>query len=139
VRADLSFITGIASVALASAVVRHRDTAEALGLFPPLVQRWRRSATWTQLWTTMRLLAELLVRCGRHEVAALLLAAADADAAAPAVTGEDRARLDRLLEALRSELGEAAVDAVTDLARSLLRSQVVERALDEVGDLLTAP
>jgi predicted ATPase/DNA-binding SARP family transcriptional activator len=136
VRADLSFITGVASVALASAVVRHRDTAEALALFPPLVQRWRRSATWTQLWTTMRLLAELLVGCGRHEVAALLLAAAEGDPAAPAVTGDDLGRLDGLRRTLRDELGEVAFQAVVDLARSIPRAQVVDRALHEVDDLL---
>jgi predicted ATPase/DNA-binding SARP family transcriptional activator len=138
VRADLSFITGIASVALASAVVRHRDTDEALALFPPLVQRWRRSATWTQLWTTMRVLAELLVRCGRHEVAAMLLAAADADPAASAVTGEDRSRLHHLRDSISDELGEATSRAVADLAASLPRAQVVERALRAVEILLDA-
>jgi predicted ATPase/DNA-binding SARP family transcriptional activator len=133
---ELSFVSGIASVALASAVVRHRDTADALARFPSLIGRWRRSATWTQLWTSMRLLAELLVRCERIEVASLILLAADADPAAPAVTGDDRARLDATMARLGEAMGRAGLDDVAALAGSMGRSQIVDRALREVQELL---
>ncbi len=63
-RVRAAFVWGIASTVLASVLVRHRPPQDARRHLPTLVERWRRSATWPQLWTTLRLVAEHLAATG---------------------------------------------------------------------------
>ena len=53
-----------------------------------------------QLWTILRLTAELLAGAGEREAAAVIVRAADADPLAPAVMGPDVERLARLRDAV---------------------------------------
>ncbi len=77
-----------ARIALASALTRLAHHDQALALFPPLLDQARRDGNWPQLWTALRILAELLTALGQPQAAALLPAAPHAPSA-PAVTGED--------------------------------------------------
>lgn len=135
--AGAAFIWGIASTVLAAVLVRERHD-EALAHLPRLVDRWRRSATWTQLWTTLRLVAELLADAGDADTAMLLLAAADLDPAAPQLAGEDRERHDRLSSALDRRLGAPAVSGLRSAARELDRSAVLQRATEALSRLTPA-
>src|SRR5690606_5054764 len=52
-----SLVWGLASTVLAATLARqgrHRDAAARL---PVLLRRWQRTATWPQLWTSLRLIA----------------------------------------------------------------------------------
>lgn len=126
---------GLATTALVAALTRLGRGTEALDLVEPLLERWLRLATWPQLWTTLRILAELLAEHDRPEPAALLLAAADRAPSAPAVTGEDADRYTRLAAAARARVGPRALERIDALAAVLPRAQVVDRARAAVGEL----
>lgn len=130
-----SFMWGIASTVLAGVLVRHRPLAEARTHLPTLIDRWRATATWPQLWTTLRLVAELLATHGREEVAALVLAAAERDPAAPELAGDDRARHDALRARLADRLGAAAADGIAAGAAAVDRVDVLERATRALASL----
>ena len=125
----------MARIALASALTRLGHTEEALALFPPLLHQTRREGNWPQLWTTLRILAELLVSLDRHETAAVLLAAARESASAPAVSGQDAQRYRQLQEQISQKTGPDVLDQITALARALPRAQVVDRALAALAAL----
>ena len=133
--AHAEFVAGLASIALVSLLVRLDRSDEALGELAELIDLWWRTSTWPQQWTTLRLLAELLGGAGQAEAAAVLLEAAERDAAAPAVVGADATRLRALRTRLREELGDDGWRRVTTTARVLPRARVVERALDMVQRL----
>lgn len=80
------FVEGVAGVALASARVRAGDTTGAAEQFAELLGSWQRSGHGTQLWTTARNAAALLVRAGRPRVAAMVLLCADGQPGAAAVS-----------------------------------------------------
>jgi predicted ATPase/DNA-binding SARP family transcriptional activator len=131
-----AFVWGIAATVLASVLVRHRPPAEAREHLPRLVERWRRTATWPQQWTTLRLVAEHLAATGDAGVARLILAAAERDASAPTVAGDDRVRLDRLVDDLGRTLGAPTAAAIDAAAATVDRVTVVERALDALDPQL---
>jgi len=91
-------VSAVARIALLSALTRLDRHSEALDLAGPLLHDELRTGSWPQLWTTLRILAELLVALDRDDTAALLLAAACAAPAAPALRGDDVERY-RALEA----------------------------------------
>jgi predicted ATPase len=130
--ARAEFIAGVAGTALVSLLVRLDRGTEALDELAELIDLWRRTSTWPQQWTTLRLLAELLVVAGDAETAGLLLEAADRDPAAPAVVGADAVRLRALRTRIRDELGPDGWAAVSATARLLPRARVVAQALDTV-------
>jgi predicted ATPase/DNA-binding winged helix-turn-helix (wHTH) protein len=134
-RAGADFSAGLAATALAAALTRLDRTAEALDVVGPLLERWLRLAAWPQLWTTMRILAELLVRNDRPEEAALLLAAAVRAPSAPAIAGTDIARYARLDHELRQRIDAQAYEKIATLAAFLPRTAVVDRARAAVAAL----
>ncbi|HYH32155.1 MAG TPA: BTAD domain-containing putative transcriptional regulator [Pseudonocardia sp.] len=134
-RVGAEFPAGLATTALVAALTRLGRGIEARDLVGPLLDRWLRLGTWPQLWTTLRIVAELLVRHDRPEPAVLLLAAADRAPTAPAVTGEDRERCARLIATARARVGPRALDELDALAAVLPRAQVVDRARAAVSDL----
>ena len=134
-RAGAKFTAGLASTALVAALTRLGRDAEAAAVFAPLLHRWLRLAAWPQLWTTLRLVAELLAATGRDETAALLLAAADGAPGAPAVSGEDVDRYDRLRGAVRAHVRKQRYEEILELAAMLPRARVVDRAVAAVTDL----
>jgi predicted ATPase/DNA-binding SARP family transcriptional activator len=133
------FVVGLATTALVSAFVRMRRPADALPRFDELIELWRRSSIWTQQWTTLRLLAELLADEGRQQSAMLLLEAADHDPASPAVTGGDARRLARLRSTLVRQLGDDRSNQIRRRARSLSRARVVDAAMAAMNELRVAP
>ncbi|HSJ60177.1 MAG TPA: hypothetical protein VK895_03025 [Jiangellaceae bacterium] len=104
-------------------------------MFGPLLERWLRLAAWPQLWTTLRILAELLARNDRTEEAALLLAAADRAPSAPAIAGTDIERYAQLDHEIRRRVDPQAFEKIATLAAFLPRTAVVDRARAGVAGL----
>ena len=85
VRVDARFIFGVAGVSAATLHARAGDGDRALDLYAALLDHWRRAGVWTQQWTTLRTLTELLTDRGEARAAAALLGALRATTtAAPA-------------------------------------------------------
>lgn len=120
-------IAEVARIALISALVRLGRHHEALRVFPDLLHQLRRRGGWPQLWTSLRILAELLEALGRPHDAALLLASADPSA--PKVTGDDIPRYRELQRRITGQIGTGARQRMTDQAALLPRAQVLDRAL----------
>ena len=130
-----TFISGIAATVLAAVVVRHRPPTEARAHLLVLLERWRSTATWTQLWTTLRVTSELLAKHGRQDLAALIVTAAARDRAAPSLVGDDLDRMTAMADLLRTGLGEAAYAGITAAAAGVERMDVLDRVLDALDDL----
>lgn len=134
-RSGAAQVGAVARIALLSALVRLDRHAEALDLAGPLLHDELRTGSWPQIWTTVRVLGELLVALDRVETAALLLAATRVAPAAPAVKGADLERYRALDTRIARCLGPDAVDRAGTLARTLSRARVVDIALATVGEL----
>lgn len=124
------FVEGVAMVSLISAAVRTGDHRTAVATLPDAVRHWQRSGMWVQQWTTLRLLAELLVDLGVEEPAAVLLSAAAADSDAPTVSGADADRAHAFWARLRSRLGAARVAELRARGTALARPEVITHALE---------
>ncbi len=122
-------IAEVARIALVSALVRLGRHHEALQVFPDLLQQLRRRGGWPQLWTTLRILAELLAELGRPRDAALLLASASLDPSAPPVTGDDIPRYRDLQRRITGQIRPDAYQRLADQAAILPRAQILDRAL----------
>jgi hypothetical protein len=122
-------IAEVARIALVSALVRLGRHDQALRAFPELLHQLRRRGGWPQLWTSLRILAELLEALGRPHDAALLLASASLDPAAPQVTGADIPRYQRLRQRIIDQIGTDAHQRLADRAALLPRAQVPDQAL----------
>jgi predicted ATPase/DNA-binding SARP family transcriptional activator len=122
-------VAEVARIALVSALVRLGRHDQALRVFPGLLQQLRRRDGWPQLWTSLRILAELLAELGRPQDAALLLASASADPSAPPVTGDDVPRYRELRRRIVGQIGTDAHQRLADQAAMLPRAQVLDRAL----------
>ena len=119
----------VARIALVSALVRLGRHEEALRVFPDLLHQLRRRGGWPQLWTSLRILAELLEALEHPYEAALLLASASLDPSAPPATGDDVARYRELQRRVVGQIGPDAHQRLADLAALLPRVQVLDRAL----------
>ncbi|MEU8799570.1 BTAD domain-containing putative transcriptional regulator [Spirillospora sp. NPDC048819] len=138
-KADLvgaAHVGQVARVARLAALVRDGRRHEALELVTPLLDGIRRAGAWPQLWTTMRIFAELLAAGDRSHEAALLLTGADAADTAPPAMGTDIARYTALKKTLRARLGEETVTGIAALSCDIPRSQLAERAR-AIADHLT--
>jgi hypothetical protein len=80
-------------VARAAVLIRLGRRAEAVEACRSVLEAVRSANMTAQVWTMIRLIAELLAGLGDRETAAVLVAAADADPLAPVVMGPDRERL----------------------------------------------
>ena len=130
------FLIGVAQVSLTSLKARHGDAMDALDSFRELIELWQRAGHWTQLWTTLRSVADAFARLGSFEAAAVLHAALmEAQTGAP-VFGEDAERLAALAQTLEQELGPAALARAQARGRSLSDDEVVTFVLDEIDRLL---
>ncbi len=122
-------IAEVARIALVSALVRLGRHDEALRVFPDLLHQLRRRGGWPQLWTSLRILAELLAELDRPHDAALLLASANIDPSAPPVTGDDISRYRELQRQITGQIGPDAHQQLADQAALLPRVQILDRAL----------
>ena len=135
-RVGAEFECGLADTALLAALTRLGHRSEALDIALPLLDRWLRLGTWPQLWTTVRIVAELLATLDDPATAALLLAAADHAPSAPAPSGGDVARYGELASALHERLTPSVREEVSATAEMLPRARVVERARLAAGAVL---
>lgn len=121
-------ISQLSRLALFAVLVRRGEHQDAFNLGVPLLQDIRRAGSWPQIWTTIRISAELLAVRDRREDAAFLLGAAQAAPTAPPLVGDDVGRYAGLWAELRRTLGESVVERISDLAAGLPRTQVIDRA-----------
>ena len=133
-----SFVAAVAAVTLASSAARTGDLAEACSRYLDVIRYWQRTGSWTQQWTTLRNVAELLAGCGRDGDAAFLFAAADSDPDAPAVVGADADRLAACRSAVANRLGEEEAGRLERAATRVPRPEVVRRALEAVESQVDA-
>jgi len=127
-----SFVIAVAGLTRAAIAARRGDLGDACARYPEVIRYWQRTGGWTQQWTTLRNVAELLALTGRDAVAAVLLLAADADPDAPEVTGDEAARLAGLHATLVERLGPDAFAHARDRAARLPRAEVVELGLTAI-------
>ncbi len=99
------YLAGVALVSAAALHGRHRDPLAALRLFADVIEHWHRAGNWTQQWTTLRNVVELLVKLGADEHATLLDTAIESRRTASPAYGATAARLDRARGILRERLG----------------------------------
>lgn len=121
-------VSRVARVALLALLVRGGRHTDATDLAVRLLHDLQRMGVWPQLWTTVRVVAELLDATGQHHHAAFLLTAADAAPSAPPLIGEDIHHYAELGLMLSARLGERVLEKIGDLAASIPRAQVVDRA-----------
>jgi hypothetical protein len=122
----------IAAIGRMAVLIRLGRGREAATACRASIGRLRTSGMWPQLWTALRLTAELLGGLGGpgdHATAALLLAAAEHDPVAPAVAGADVDRRDALWAAAEAALGPDGLAEVRSRAAGLKRSAVAEHAM----------
>ncbi len=118
-------VSGVARVALLSALTRSGRRSEAAELSLTLLELQQRRGHWSQLWTTMRILAELFAATDHIETAELILAAAESSA--PATAGTDVDRYRRLRCRVRDRLGPDRADRIAAVARLLPRTEILTR------------
>src|SRR6185312_10059634 len=82
-----TFVVGVASVGLLTTRAAADRIVDALRDYREVIDYFAGTGCWTQLWTTLRNLAELLRQLGDTEPARLLDTAADQAPDAPAVGG----------------------------------------------------
>ncbi|MBG0567230.1 BTAD domain-containing putative transcriptional regulator [Actinoplanes aureus] len=99
-RVNQVYMGNVARVARTAALIRLRRYAEAVAACRETIVAVRDANMTAQVWTMMRLTAELLAGLGDAETAAMLVAAADRDSMAPVVMGPDRDRLAALRAAV---------------------------------------
>jgi predicted ATPase/DNA-binding SARP family transcriptional activator len=113
-RAGATFLDGVATVGLLSVRVSAGRIREALAGYREVIDYFARTGNWTHLWTTLRNLADLLIRLDDPEPAAVLLAAADRAPDAPVDTRSSRPVVEPAPQAIsRDELlrhARAAID-----------------------------
>jgi tetratricopeptide (TPR) repeat protein len=85
-----TFLSGIASVGLVTALAAAGRVDDALRGYRDVIDYWAAAGNWTHLWVTLRNLAELLRRLGDDGPATLIDAAADRAPDAPAVGSDPR-------------------------------------------------
>jgi predicted ATPase/DNA-binding SARP family transcriptional activator len=127
-----SFGEGIARVGLVAAQARRGQLTEALDGYRWLVDHWRRAGSWTQLWTTLRNLAQTLADADDPECAAFVLSATEHAEGASVVDDATLAAQAELRRALEERLGPAEMARIQARAIALPRQTVVEEALEAV-------
>jgi predicted ATPase len=131
------FVAGIAEVTAASLRSRLGNPDDALQGFGDLITRWRDSANWTQQWTTLRNLVELLARLEVDEAAATLYGATTAAREGPRNYGAHAARLRTAIHAARQRLGTDRYAAAIEHGRGLTGDEAVPLAIETIQRLLT--
>jgi hypothetical protein len=113
-RVNLIYTGHVARVARAAVLIRLGRRAEAVEACRSVLGAVRSANMTAQVWTMIRLIAELLAGLGDRETSAALVAAADADPLAPAVMGPDRDRLATLRTTTPPPV--SGISAAADLA-----------------------
>ncbi|MEE6271966.1 BTAD domain-containing putative transcriptional regulator [Georgenia sp. MJ206] len=123
-------VSAVARVALLSVLARTGRAAEALELALTLLELQRRGDHWPQLWTTLRILAELFAAAGQLETTELVLAAAGTAPSAPGLAGADIDRYRRLRATVHEGLGTDRARRIAAVAHRLPRTEILDRVRD---------
>jgi predicted ATPase/DNA-binding SARP family transcriptional activator len=127
------FLRGVALLSAVTVQGRTGDPGGALERYPELVEHWARAGSWVQQWTTLRNLADLLVRAGNDRPAAVLLGATAAPSEGAAVFGPDAERLHLARETIVERLGEAETMAALAEGAALDASGAVRFARETLA------
>lgn len=127
---DASFVVGVAGVTRASIQAARGDVASAALSYAELIRHWLRSGSWTQQWTTLRNVAELIEDCDPKTALLILLAAESDRFRPPVLVGEAAARHAALVERLERQVG----DDVTPVPR---RVDIADMALSALSGLVS--
>lgn len=136
--AGARFVTGVAGLTWLTTRARTGDPRSALAELTALLRQWHRAGLWTQEWTALRAVVELLARLGDHRGAARLLGALEATATAAPVFGPDADRLAAVRTELRDALGADLEDEL-DRGRHLNDDEAVAAALARLDALRPRP
>ena len=128
------YLTGVALVSIASVRSRRGDPRQALEIFRDAVRHWHRAGNWTQQWTTVRNVVDLLVRLGADEPAALLYGAVSTRRTAAPVFGADADRLEQAHRLLTERLGAQQFTAAAANGMALGDDDVVGLVCDVIDD-----
>ncbi len=130
---DDRYLTGVAMVSATSVRARHGDPRQAAWLFRDVVDHWHAVGNWTQQWTTLRNVVELLVRTGIDEPAAVLLGALEVRGTASPAFGLAAARLAAALRELEDRLGPEAAALAIDRGAAMGDDQALHFARNALG------
>jgi hypothetical protein len=119
----------VAAIGRAAVLVRCGRGAEAAVACHALVGNLFRLGMWPQVWTTIRLAAELLVAVDDLEPAVVLLSAADADRLSPPLLGADLERRQALWARLGDRIDRERLDVLRRHGEQASRADVVDGAL----------
>ena len=103
-----------------------------------MIEYWRRSGGWTQLWLTLRNLVELISRLGAYEEAAVLYGASAAFNRTSQPYGPEADRLQAVVRTMTAELGQGEFEAAMqrgerlDDADSVAFAAAVTRRLQRI-------
>ena len=124
-----SYNRDVAAIGRAAALLRTGRRGPAADACRQVIHTLRAAGMWPQVWTTVRLAAELLADLDDPEPAATLLAAADADPLAPAVLADERARRRRVQDRIARRLPADRLAAAVHRGSALGRSAAANLAL----------
>jgi predicted ATPase/DNA-binding SARP family transcriptional activator len=124
------FLNGVALVTAASLRGRHGQPEQARRVFAETIRWWLRAGNWTQQWTTVRNVIDLLVRLGQDRHAARLHGAVLARTTAPPPFGADAQRLALARTTLRERLGAEAFAAASGAGAAMSDGEVITWVLE---------
>ncbi|MDD7942844.1 hypothetical protein PHK61_30970 [Actinomycetospora lutea] len=123
------YLDGVARISAASVRARHGDPVLALGQFRDALVLWHEAGGWTQLWTAMRSVIDLLTRVGADHDAAVLHGAVTTSRTAPPAFGSDAERLQANLNTLAHRLGPEQLAAARNHGAELDDDDAVTAAV----------
>ena len=136
------FLTGVALVSAASIRARYGDARQAVPAFREVVEHWQQLGNWTQQWTTLRSVADLMERLGDGRSAALVLGAVRDTRRTGVIFGADAARLDDLQHRLATVLDAHKLAELMSRGAALSDAealQVVRAGLDQLERRAAGP
>jgi predicted ATPase len=126
-----AMLAGVAGLTAVTIRARHGDPRRSVASFEPTITLWRRMNDWTHQRTTLRNLAVVLSRCGRHEPAATLLGVT----ADSAVFGPEADAVATARRHSRRLLGATAFARLERAGRGMTEDQAVALALDTITEV----
>ena len=129
----------VARVALLAALVRDGRPDDAAAEASTTIRIALETDAWPQLWTCLRIVAELFAVIGHPEQSAFLLCAGEHAAAAPPLMGDDIARYAALRRLLADQLGSTRLERIREAASVVGGDLVAKRAIAWVDPTSASP
>jgi hypothetical protein len=107
---------------------------DALRTYRSLIERWMRTGSWIQQWTTLRNVAEALALSGDDRTPITLLTAAAHAPAASALSADASARLHQVIGRCADRLTRQQVSEITAGAVTATGAEIVTLALTAIDD-----